>query len=162
MWAWEYKTGVWTTNFRKGFAGGLAPKFEWFATAPTTYCTQLITSTVLFERSWSYGKNLNLSLNVSILKNSVQKKVASAFCVFQHLGFFSEKMLNFVVSKPLGQHRIMDHQWKDNTHIFHLAPIFLRMCHWWGHNELLKKSGLILPALKFLSLVIKLSLSVQY
>ena len=60
VWRWvRGRSGTWTCpgsmhpdirvseNFRKGFAGGLAPKFEWFATAPTTYCTQLITSTVL-------------------------------------------------------------------------------------------------------------------
>ena len=45
-------------------------------------------------------------------------------------------------------------RWKDYINIFHMASIFLRLCQWWGSNDLLK-IGLISSALKmyFLSSV---------
>ena len=34
---------------------------------------------------------------------------------------------------------LMGYLWKENTHSFHLAPILLKLCHWLGHSDLVKK-----------------------
>ena len=44
-----------------------------------------------------------------------------------------------VVSQLLDPQRIMGYLWEDNIHIFHLATIFLKLCHWLGHSDLVKK-----------------------
>ena len=60
------------------------------------------------------------------------------------------KALNFAgLSKPPDLHILMGYQWKDNSHISHLAPgIF---CHEWGQNHLLKKRSRLHTKLLFLS-----------
>ena len=48
-------------------------------------------------------------------------------------------ILSHLWSKPLDLHGLMGFQWKDNIHIFHLAPIFMKLCHWLGHSDPVKK-----------------------
>ena len=62
-------------------------------------------------------------------------------CIFQCFGFIrkNSQLCRVVVSKPLDLHILMGYHWKDNIHIFHLVPILLKLCHWWGHNDLLEK-----------------------
>ena len=43
------------------------------------------------------------------------------------------------MSKPCDLQRFMGYLWKENTHSFHLAPILLKLCHWLGHSDLVKK-----------------------
>ena len=52
-----------------------------------------------------------------------------------------------VVSKAMDLQGLIGCQWKDIFHIFHLAPIFLKLWHWRSHSDFSKK-WLQLSALK--------------
>ena len=87
-----------------------------------------------------------LSLNESILKKSFQKS-------FSHLKdkigilWKTSKTTSFwrrIVTKPLDLQLTTRHQWKDNAHIFHLAPLdlkYVQFVHPLGHSCLVKIKG---------------------
>ena len=68
-------------------------------------------------------------------------------CIFQPFWFFQKtaQLCWVVVSKPLDLQRLMGHLRKDNVHIFHLAPFYLKLCRWLGHSDLMKKWTQLAP-----------------